>query len=273
MSAHALLKMLFRMKFFLRIGEGFFNLLETIGAFSIFSMQTVRWIFATPFDGYSLLQQLNEVGVKSVPVGVISSFFVGMVMGLQLGGPLEKYMEGISSFLGGGISLAMVRELAPVLTSVLLAGRVGSAMAAEVGTMKVTEQIDALTTLATNPIHYLCVPRFLASLITIPMVVAMAVLVGSLGGAIISYFMFNIPFNQYAESAQSMLELSDLFSGVSKSVFFGAEISLVATFTGFRASGGAKGVGNATISAVVNSIMMIIVSDYFISYIYQLLGF
>lgn len=260
------------MKFFQRIGEGILSLLETIGALSIFSGQTVRWIFASPFDGKSFLHQLNEVGVKSVPVGVVSSFFVGMVMGLQLGAPMEKYMEGISSFLGAGISIAMVRELAPVLTSVLLAGRVGSSMAAEVGTMKVTEQIDALTTLATNPIHYLSVPRFLASIITIPMVVTLAILIGNLGGAVISYFMFNIPFNIYAESAQRMVDLNDLMSGISKSIFFGAEISLISTFTGFRATGGAKGVGNATISAVVNSIMMIIVSDYFISYLFQLAG-
>ncbi|MDH4200802.1 MAG: ABC transporter permease [Spirochaetia bacterium] len=260
------------MRVFLRLGEGTLNLLETIGAFSIFSMQTIKWIFATPFDFRSLLSQLNEVGVKSIPVGVVSSFFVGMVMGLQFGGPLEKYMEGITSFLGGGISLAMVRELAPVLTSILLAGRVGSAMAAEVGTMKVTEQIDALTTLATNPIHYLSVPRFLAAIMTIPMVVTLAILVGTFGGAIISLLMFNIPLNQYLESAQSYVDLTDLLSGISKSIFFGAEISLMATFMGFRATGGAKGVGNATVSAVVNSIMMIIVSDYFISYLFQLAG-
>jgi phospholipid/cholesterol/gamma-HCH transport system permease protein len=181
-------------------------------------------------------------------------------------------MEGISSFLGGGISLAMVREMAPVITSVLLAGRVGSAMAAEVGTMRVTEQIDALTTLATNPIHYLSVPRFLASIITVPMVVTLAILVGSFGGAIVSYMMFNIPFNQYLESAQRMVDLSDLISGIGKCIFFGAEISLISTFTGFRAKGGAKGVGASTISAVVNSIMMIIVSDYFISYLFTLMG-
>lgn len=260
------------MNLFFRLGEGTLNLLETIGAFSIFSTQTFRWIIAPPFDGRSFLQQLNEVGVKSIPVGVVSSFFVGMVMGLQFGGPLERYMEGISSFLGGGISLAMVRELAPVLTSILLAGRVGSAMAAEVGTMKVTEQIDALTTLATNPIHYLSVPRLLASIVTIPMVITLAILVGTMGGAVISMLMFNIPFNQYIESAQRMVDLTDLLSGISKSIFFGAEISLIATFMGFRASGGAKGVGNATVSAVVISIMMIIISDYFLSYLFQLIG-
>jgi len=272
LSAYGQIVFMHMVKAFQRIGEGVLNLFETIGALSIFSAQTVRWIFASPFDGKYFLHQLNEVGVKSIPVGLVSSFFVGMVMGLQIGAPMERFMEGIASFLGAGISIAMVRELAPVLTSVLLAGRVGSSMAAEVGTMKVTEQIDALTTLATNPIHYLSVPRFLASVVTIPMVVTLAILVGNFGGAVISYFMFNIPISQYAESAQRIVNLSDLLSGISKSVFFGAEIALISTFTGFRASGGAKGVGSATISAVVNSIMMIIVSDYFISYLFQLVG-
>jgi len=261
------------MNFFIKVGDAVLNLLENVGAFSIFSYQTIRWIFKRPFDGKMLLQQMNEIGVKSVPVGVVSAFFVGMVMTLQIGGSMEKYMTGISSFLGGGISLSMVRELAPVLTSILLAGRVGSSMAAEVGTMKVTEQIDALVTLATNPIHYLSVPRFLASIITIPMIVAMAVLVGSAGGALISNLVFEVPLLLYMDSARQMVQVSDLISGISKSYFFAAEISLVSVFTGFRASGGAKGVGSATISAVVLSFMMIIVSDYFVTFIYKLFGY
>jgi len=260
------------MRFLARIGEAVLNLLEAIGAFTLFSLRTFRWVFARPFDHQTLIQQMYEIGFKSIPVGVVSAFFVGMVMALQLGGPMERNMQGITTFLGGGISLAMVREFAPVLTSVLLAGRVGSAMAAEVGTMKVTEQIDALTTLATDPVHYLSVPRFLASLVTIPLIVVLAILVGSSGGAIISYFMFEIPYSLYIDNARQMVDVRDLVSGVSKSFFFGAEISLVSCFTGFRAHGGAKGVGEATISAVVVSLMMIIVSDYFITYIFQLFG-
>ncbi len=261
------------MGFFQRIGDAIIGLLETIGAFTIFAGQTIRWIFARPFDVRGLIFQMNEVGVRSIPIGVVSSFFIGMVMALQTAGPLEKYIQGIASFLGGGIALGMVRELAPVITSVLLAGRVGSAMAAEVGTMKVTEQIDALVTLATNPIHYLAVPRFLASVITIPMVVTLSIVVGTAGGAMISLMVFDIPLNIYVDNARSFVDVSDVISGVSKSYFFGAEIALVSCFTGFRARGGAKGVGEATISAVVISLMMIIVSDYFITYILQLFGY
>ena len=255
-----------------RLGAGTIDIFEAIGAFTIFSGQTIRWIFARPFDLRNLGYQMSEIGVKSIPVGVVSSFFVGMVMALQLGGPMEKQIQGISTYMGGGISLAMVRELAPVLTAVLLAGRVGSSIAAEVGTMKVTEQIDALTTLATNPVHYLSVPRFLASVISLPLITVMAIVVGILGGAIISYVSLDIPFNMYFENAQALVKLNDLISGVAKTFFFGAEIALVSCFTGFRAKGGAEGVGQATIQAVVFSFMLIIVSDYFITYLFQLFG-
>lgn len=260
------------MSFLRKLGSQTIDVFESIGAFAIFTAETIRRVFAKPFDGQNLLHQLNEIGVKSIPVGVVSSFFVGMVMALQLGGPMEKQIQGISTYMGGGISLAMVRELAPVLTAVLLAGRIGSSIAAEIGTMKVTEQIDALTTLATNPIHYLSVPRFLASLISLPLISMMAIVVGVLGGAIISYVSLDIPFNMYFENARTMVKLNDLFSGVGKTFFFGAEIALVSCFTGFRAKGGAAGVGQATIQAVVFSFMMIIVSDYFITYLFQLFG-
>lgn len=261
------------LNWFHRTGEATLSLLESIGSFAIFAAQTVRWVFARPFDGRALLYQLQEVGVKSIPVGTISSFFIGMVMALQLGVSMEKILQGVSSFMGGGIALALTRELAPVLTAVLLAGRIGSSMAAEVGTMKVTEQIDALSTLATNPVHYLSVPRFLASIISLPLITVMAIVMGIVGGSLISYVRLDIPFNQYFETARSFLKPEDLISGVSKTFFFGAEIALISCFTGFRAQGGAEGVGQATIQAVVFSFMMIIISDYFITYIYQLFGF
>ena len=227
--------------FFQKIGDSFLNLLEQIGAFSLFTFQTIRWIFSTPFDIKNLMKQFNEIGVKSIPVGVVSSFFVGMVMALQLGGPLEEQIQGISSFMGGGISLAMVRELAPVLTSVLLAGRVGSSIAAEIGTMKVTDQIDALTTLATNPIHYLSVPRFLASVFSLPLISMMSIVAGIFGGALISYMVLDIPFEIFYSNAQQLVRAQDLLSGISKTFIFGGEIALIACFTGFNTTGGAAG--------------------------------
>ena len=260
------------MRFFAQIGEAILNLLEEIGAFSIFTLQTIKWVFVPPFDFKALIHQFKEVGVKSIPVGTVSSFFVGMVMALQLGVSMEKKIQGISTFMGGAISIAMVRELAPVMTALLLAGRVGSAMAAEVGTMKVTEQIDALNTLATNPVHYLSVPRFIASLFSLPLITVMAIIVGVLGGAIISNIRLDITFNRFFENALTIVGPDSVISGVGKTFFFGAEIALVSCFTGFRARGGAEGVGKATIQAVVYSYMLIIISNYFITYVFQMFG-
>ncbi len=258
------------MRFIFRIGDSLISAIETIGLFSIFSFQTIRWIFARPFNIQDILKQFNEIGVKSIPVSIISSFFVGMVLALQLGGPLEEKIQGISSFMGGGIALTMVRELAPVLTAMLLAGRVGSSIAAEIGTMRVTEQIDALTTLATNPIHYLSVPRFIASLISLPLISIMSIITGVFGGAFISYLTLDISFNIFYINARELLRVEDLISGVLKTFFFGGEIALISCFTGFSARGGAGGVGAATTQAVVYSFMSIIISDYCITYIFQL---
>ena len=257
---------------FYSVGNSIVNTLANIGSFVLFSFQTFRWIFARPFNINGIIYQFYEIGVKSIPVGVVSSFFIGMVMALQLGGPMEKQIQGISSFMGGGISLAVVRELAPVLTAVLLAGRVGASIAAEIGTMKVTEQLDALTTLATNPIHYLAVPRFLATLFSLPLITCLSIIVGIFGSALISSISLDIPMNLFYENAKQIVELSDLMSGIIKTFFFGAEISLTACFTGFRSHGGAEGVGKATIQAVVYSLMFIIISDYFITYLLQLIG-
>ena len=256
----------------LRLGNSILFFLEQTGHFSLFSMRTLRFIFARPFDKKNILIQFNEIVVKSIPVGIISAFFLGMVMALQLGGPLEEQIQGISVFMGGGISLALVRELAPVLTAMLLAGRVGSAIAAEIGTMRVTEQIDALTTLATNPIQYLSVPRFIACFLGLPLISVMAIVVGIFGGALVSFLSLDIPFLSFYGNAQQLVDASDLISGVSKTFFFGAEIGLISCYTGFNTEGGAEGVGRSAIRAVVYSFMSIIISDYFITYAFHLFG-
>lgn len=260
-------------KFLEKIGSATLKLLEDIGNFIFFSIDTFRFIPARPFDRKMFLLQMMRIGVESVPIGLITAFFVGMVMALQIGVSMEEIIQGISAYMGGGIALAMARELAPVLTSILIAARVGSSMAAEIGTMKVTEQIDALITLATNPIHYLSTPRLLASMISLPLIATMAILTGVIGGALISYIQLDIPFSLYFETARSFLRPKDIFSGIAKTLFFGAEISLISCYMGFHAKGGARGVGEATISAVVYSSLAIIISDYFLTSIFQVLGF
>jgi phospholipid/cholesterol/gamma-HCH transport system permease protein len=251
--------------FFEYIGRGVLRFFEGIGKFIIFSLLTIRWCFARPFDIRNLITQMSEIGVKSIPVTTITSFFTGMVMAMNLGAAMEKKIQGISIYMGGSISLAMVRELSPVLTALLLSGRVGSSMAAQIGTMKVTEQIDALTTLATNPIHYLSVPRFLASLIMIPLICVLTMAVGILGGALFSYFSMDILFSIYFDSALLLVHTSDFLQGIIKTAFFGMEIALISTYFGFQTGAGAEGVGKSTISAVVTSSMTILISDYFIT--------
>ena len=144
------------------------GILEEIGGHLIFFGKTVKWMFKPPFDGKNIIAQMLEIGYRSVPVTAITLFFTGMVMALQLGRAMDMLMAGSSIFIGSAVSIAMLRELCPVLTALLLAGRVGSAIAAEIGSMKVTEQIDALVTLRANPIQYLSVPRFIACLVMTP---------------------------------------------------------------------------------------------------------
>lgn len=242
---------------------------ESAGRYTLFFTQTVKWIFKPPFDAKNILTQMLEIGYKSLPVTCITLFFTGMVMALQIGKAMDALMSGSSVFIGSAVSIAMFRELCPVLTALLLSGRVGSAIAAEIGTMRVTEQIDALITLDANPIQYLSVPRFLACLIMTPVLVVVTDVVGSLGGAFIAYFNLGITIDKYVENVFNYLGVMDFLTGVFKSVFFGIEIAIIACYQGFNTFGGAEGVGKATIRAVVASSMTILISDYFLTYLLQ----
>ncbi len=253
-----------------KLGKLCLNGLEVLGLFGLFTGRTFKYVFIPPFDSINFMKQFYLIGVRSIPVGVFSAFFIGMVLALQLGGPLEKQLQGITVFMGGGVALAMTRELVPVIVSILLAGRIGSSIAAEIATMKVTEQVDALLTLATDPVHYLAVPRLLAGILALPVVCTLATMSGVFGGAMISYISLDIPFSIFYLNVQQILSVVDIFAGLSKTFFFGAEIALISCFLGLRASGGAGGVGLATIRAVVTSFMVIIITDYLFAYIFDL---
>jgi phospholipid/cholesterol/gamma-HCH transport system permease protein len=188
-----------------------------------------------------------------------------MVLALQTGYTLERKLQGISQYLGGMVTLSMIRELGPVLTSLIVTGRVGSAMAAEIGTMRVTEQIDALETLATSPVKYLVVPRVLACLVMLPVLVIFSDAVGVFGGFIIASTRYGQSAGIYLDNAKTMVVLDDLFSGLFKSAFFGVIIATVSCYRGFHTTGGAEGVGRATTSAVVISSMCILIADYFLT--------
>jgi phospholipid/cholesterol/gamma-HCH transport system permease protein len=253
-------------------GKAFLSFFEGMGAHLIFLRDIVVWMFRPPFDAENFIKQMMEIGYRSVPVTGITLFFTGMVMALQIGRAMDAMMPGSSMYIGSAVTIAMFRELSPVLTGLLLAGRVGSAIAAQIGTMRVTEQIDALVTLQTNPIQYLAVPRFISCLIMVPALTVLSDALGVIGGGLVAFTALNVPPTTYIDNILNYTTVPDLMSGVAKSLFFGAEIAVIACYQGFTTKGGAEGVGRATIRAVVLSSMTILISDYFLTYLLQLIN-
>jgi phospholipid/cholesterol/gamma-HCH transport system permease protein len=198
-----------------------------------------------------------------LPVVLITAIFTGMVFALQTYTGFKRF--GAEAVVGTVVALSMTRELGPVLTGLIVAGRAGAAMAAELGTMRVTEQIDALETLATNPIKYLIVPRFVSGVLMLPALATIADITGIIGGYFITVGLFETSSIVYWKRTWDYLEMRDIFSGLLKSGFFGASISLISCYKGFYTTGGAEGVGKATTGAVVLSSMTILISDYFLS--------
>ncbi len=250
-------------------------LIRKIGGYAVYFIRemgeliflTIRinaWMFRKPYDFRLVLQQMVRIGVESIPVAITTAFFTGMVVALQSGYTLEIKMKGISQFLGSVVSLSLVRELGPVLTALVLSGRMGSAVAAEIGTMQVTEQIDALHTLAANPIKYLAVPRFLAFTFMMPLLTLFADLTGWLGGLFVCSLKFT-PSTVYMDSTRSAMETGDIVGGLIKALIFGSIIAVVSCRQGFSTTNGAEGVGRSTTNAVVYSFMSILVSDYFLT--------
>ncbi len=250
---------------FEKIGRIVLRGIISLGEITYLTLSTIKWMFRRPFDLKNIVAQMVHIGYNSIPVVFITSLFTGMVIALQTGLTLESTLKGMSQFIGGVVSVSMARELAPVLTSLIMAGRIGSSIAAEIGTMQVTEQIDALRTLGTNPIHYLSVPRFLALTFMLPALVMFADFIGWLGGAIVSIIELETPFLTYYYHSQSTLKMGDILSGLIKSCVFGMIIAIVGCYKGFNTTGGAEGVGKSTISSVVTSSILILIADYFLT--------
>jgi len=229
----------------------------------ILFIQTLSWVFRPPLQGREILKQMEEVGVRSFPVVVITAGFTGMVLALQSFTGFKRF--GAETMVGTVVALSMTRELGPVLTGLMVSGRMGSAMAAELGTMRVTEQIDALYTLATNPIKYLIVPRFIATIIVLPLLVIFADVIGILGGYLVSVQILRTNPTLYFRRTWDFMVLNDLYSGLIKALFFGAIIATISCYQGFSAQGGAEGVGQATTKAVVLSSLTVLISNYFIT--------
>jgi phospholipid/cholesterol/gamma-HCH transport system permease protein len=233
------------------------------GRLLLLLVQTLKQIPVPPLGIKNIVKQMLEVGVKSVPVVIVTGLFTGMVLALQTFTGFKRF--GAESLVGSVVALSMTREMGPVLTGLIVTGRAGAAMAAELGTMRVTEQIDALETLATNPIKHLIVPRFLAGIIMLPALTVIADIVGILGGFMITVGLFGASSAQYWKRTWDILELEDVYNGLIKACFFGACIAIISCYRGFYSEGGAEGVGKATTGAVVISFMIILISDYFLS--------
>jgi phospholipid/cholesterol/gamma-HCH transport system permease protein len=246
-----------------RFGVWALALLEELGRFFYIAWQAVVWAPRRPFDLPQWLKQMTRVGVDSVPVVVLTCMFTGMVQALQTYRGFERFhAEG---FVGSVVALSLTRELAPVLTGLMVAGRVGSAMAAELGTMRVTEQIDALYAMATEPIHYLVVPRVNASILMLPVLTVIGDAVGIFGGWLIAVGLFDANSYLYVERTFQFLEVNDVTSGLIKAAFFGLILSVTGCAKGFYTAGGAEGVGRATTSAVVTACLYILLSDFFLT--------
>jgi phospholipid/cholesterol/gamma-HCH transport system permease protein len=233
--------------------------ITTLGDISVFTWKMVVWMFTARPRPETLMPTFYSVGVLSLPVVALTGTFIGMVLAIQSYHQFE--VMGLESKLGAVITMSLVRELGPVLAATMLAGRVGSAMAAVIGTMRVTEQIDALTAMGANPIHYLVVPRFLACVLLIPALTVMADFMGIVGGYFFSVVIFGVDHAAYLRNSRDFVGGFDFFSGIFKSVFFGATIAIISCFRGFHCQAGAEGVGRAATAAFVQSFVMILALD------------
>ncbi len=247
------------------LGSLLINWMVSIGDAALFSLQTMSWLLTRIPRKETLLPNFYQIGVLSLPVVALTGTFIGMVLAVQSYAQFRAM--GLETRLGAAINMALVRELGPVLAATMLSGRVGSRMAAELGTMRVTEQIDALASMGTNPIHYLVVPRFLGCLVLIPTLTIMADFMGVAGGAFYSIVLLGVDSHHYWVNSQNFVGSFDLFIGVFKSLFFGAAIALISCYRGFNCDPGAEGVGRAATQAFVYSFVVILMIDLFLGII------
>jgi phospholipid/cholesterol/gamma-HCH transport system permease protein len=250
-------------KFIEIFGKSILRFSEELGKILVLLYSSIRQIFKPPSEVRITIKQMLEIGIKSLPVVLITAVFTGMVFAHQTFTGFKRF--GAEALVGTVVALSMTRELGPVLTALIVAGRAGAAMAAELGTMRVTEQIDALETLATNPVKYLVIPRLIACTFMLPSLTIIADMTGIIGGYFVTVGLFRASSIVYWKRTWDYLEISDIYNGLIKAAFFGASISLISCYRGFYTYGGAEGVGKATTGAVVLSSMTILISDYFLS--------
>lgn len=237
--------------------------LAHLGAMTMMLAQAVSFILRRRVNLRDTIEQMKRIGVESLPMVSITGFATGMVLVVQIGDQFVKM--GAETYVGGVVALALARELSPILTSIVVAGRIGSAMAAEIGTMRVTEQIDALETLAVSPVRYLVVPRLIAGVAMLPLLTIFSNLIGMIGGLLVATAQFHMSTVSFVESIKAQLLVSDILGGLLKATIFGLIIATVGCYRGFITRGGAEGVGESTTGSVVTAIVIILVSNYFLA--------
>lgn len=241
------------------IGKRALEFLEAAGGSIMMFGQAVALSFTRPFGLRRLLQQAQKMGVESLPVVILTAVFTGIILAVQGTYQIAKF--GAAAYVGGIMGITMLRELGPVLTALVVSGRVGAGIAAELGTMNVTEQIDAMRSLATNPIKYLVVPRLWSGCIMIPALTIVADVVGIFGGWAVSVTTLGIPSQVFFHHFSNLVGYNDLFLGLMKTFVFGIIISIVGCYQGFNTTGGAEGVGRSTTKSVVTSCIAVLLSD------------
>ena len=238
---------------------------QRVWAAVLLTGRAIFFLMTRPPDIRATSEQMLEVGPASLVINLITAAIIGMIFTIQVA--REFLALGAGSTVGGILAIALARELCPIMTAVVIAGRVGSAFAAEIGTMQVTEQIDALYMLKTDPVEYLVVPRLLACCLMLPMLTIFSLFTGLAGGLLIARGMYGIANSVFFESIQTFLEVGDVFSGPIKGIVFGALIAIIGCNWGLTTSGGAKGVGRSTTAAVVTSLLAIFVANFFLSWL------
>ncbi len=247
------------------IGNKVIHGVHVLGTGVIYFGTVLRQLFSPPYRWSLILQQLEFIGNQSLNIVLLSAFFTGAVFGLQIGSIFKIFSaEGI---MGAATAKALARELAPMMASFILAGRAGSAMTAEISTMKVNEQIDAMEAMGVNPISYLVVPRVIAAILMLPLLTGIYNFLGLIGSFIMGVWLFDVDQGVFLAKITKFVKFSDLVSGLEKSIVFGVIIAAVACRFGLQASGGARGVGTATTNSVVFTLMTLLVFDFCITYI------
>ena len=245
--------------------DGLKKWFQRLGVACLLGGQVFLHILQGKIHRRNTLEQMSIVGPESLTIALVTAAFVGMVFTIQV--TREFINFGASSYVGGMLALALTRELAPVLTAIVVAGRVGSAFAAEIGTMQVTEQIDALYMLKTDPIDYLVIPRVIACTLMLPLLTAISLLTGLAGGIFVADTLYRISPVVFLNSAQNFLQIWDLIAAMVKAVIFGVLIAIIGCSWGLSTTGGAKGVGKSTTTAVVTSLLAIFITNFFLSWL------